>query len=340
MAHIVETTRATTPTAELRELLNRAERQLPVLDSSNLVDYLRSLDRIEYLMDSLTAESVDLRPELTRWLDLQTRLGARASQVVKIARSLGGLAALRSANPPATALWWRLDELVAADRKRNWTRWLVTALVVVGVLALAAFVYQQWLAPSPEVVLAVSAVNDVEQLAFEQKWDEAFAVAETTLQEVPDNPDLLVWAGVLAERRGDAALAADYLDRAQQVLADPLRLQLALSMRRLQAGDVDGAEAAAQAAAAINPDEPQAVFLLANVAELRNQPQEALDLYEKTAALAEETNPQLTVVAKMRFGMLLQQLNFSMDVTPAEDLAEETSTGGTPANTPENTPAP
>ena len=67
---------------------------------------------------------------------------------------------------------------MAADRKRNWTRWLVTALVVVAVLAVAAFVYQQWLAPSPEVVLAVSAVNDVEQLAFEQKWDEAFALTE------------------------------------------------------------------------------------------------------------------------------------------------------------------
>ena len=135
---------------------------------------------------------------------------------------------------------------------------------------------------------------------------------------MPDNPDLLVWAGVLAERRGDTAEAADYLARAQQVLADPLRYELALSMRRLQASDVDGAEAAAQAALAINPNEPQAVFLLANVAELRNQPQEALDLYQKTADLAEDTNPQLTVVAKMRFGMLLQQMNYSFGTTPPE----------------------
>jgi tetratricopeptide (TPR) repeat protein len=269
---------------------------------------------------------------MTRWLDLQTRLGARATQLVKIARPLGGFAALRADNPPAVGSWWRLDELVAADRKRNWTRWLVTALVVCAVLAVAAFVYQQWLAPSPEVVLAVSAVNDVEQMAFEQKWDEAFTLAEKTLQEVPDNPDLLVWAGVLAERRGDTAEAAGYLARAQQVLADPLRYQLALSMRRLQASDVDGAEAAAQAALSINPNEPQAVFLLANVAELRNQPQEALDLYQKTADLAEDTNPQLTVVAKMRFGMLLQQMNYSFGTTPPPEA--------TPAGTPETTPAP
>ena len=66
---------STTPTAELRDLLNRAERQLPVLDSSNLVEYLRGLDRIEYLMESLTSDSVDLRPEMTRWLDCRRAWG-------------------------------------------------------------------------------------------------------------------------------------------------------------------------------------------------------------------------------------------------------------------------
>jgi Tfp pilus assembly protein PilF len=331
MAHTV-VTRVETPTAELRDLLNRVERQLPVLDSSNLTDYLRSLDRIEYLMETLSGEAVDLRPEMTRWLDLQARMGARAGHIVKQARPLGGFAALRAANPPAAGSWWRLDELLAADRKRSWTRWLVTGLVALGVLALAAFVYRQWLAPSPDVVLAVSATNDIEQLAMEQKWDEAATLAEQTLKELPDNADLLVLAGVLAERRGDSAAAAAYHARAQQALGDPLRFQLALGMRRLQAGDVDGAEAAANAALAINPNEPQAVFLLANVAELRNQGNLALDLYQKTADLAEATNPQLTVVAKMRFGMLIQQLNYSFETTPSTDAA-----GGAPAAT---TPAP
>lgn len=331
MAHTVET-RVETPTAELRELLDRAERQLPVLDSSSLVDYLRSLDRIEQLMAALSAEAVDLRPEMTRWLDLQARLGARAGRLVKLSQPLGGFAALRAAHPPAAHSWWRLDELVAADRKRSWTRWLTIGLVAAAVLALAAFVYRQWLAPSPEVVLAVSAVNDIEQLTLEKNWDEAFARAEQALEELPNNPDLLVLAGVLAERRDDAAAATGYLQRAQEALGDPLRYQLALGMRRLQASDVDGAEAAANAALAIDPNEPQAVFLLANVAELRNEGSLALDLYQKTADLAEATNPQLTVVAKMRFGMLLQQLQYSLETTP--------ETPGTTPETPAATPAP
>jgi tetratricopeptide (TPR) repeat protein len=338
MAHTVET-RVETPTAELRDLLNRAERQLPVMDSSSLVEYLRGLDRIEELMESLTTESVDLRPEMTRWLDLQARMGAQAGHLVKLARPLGGFAALRAANPPAINGWWRLDELVAADRKRSGKRWLVIALVAAAVLAVGAFVYQRFLAPSPEVVLAVSAVNDVEQLAMEQKWDEAYALTEQTLQQVPDNPDLLVWAGVLSERRGDTAKAQEYLSRAEQVLGDPMRYQIALSMRRLQASDLDGSEAAANAALAINPKEPQAVFFLANVAEMRNKPEQALDLYMKTADLAEDSNPQLTVVAKMRYGMLLQQLNYSMGPAPTE-VTSGAAPAGTPAATPENTPAP
>jgi tetratricopeptide (TPR) repeat protein len=288
---------------------------------------------------------MDLRTEMTRWLDLQARLGARAERLVKLARPLGGFAALRAANPPATGSWWRLDELLAADRKRNWTRWLVTAAVALGILLAAALIYSQWLAPSPEVVLSVSTINDVEQLAMEGRWDEAYALVEQTLQSLPDDPDLLVWAAVISERRGDPATAAAFIDRAAVAVGDPMRLQLALGMRRLQAGDTDGAEAAAQAALAINAEEPQGVFLLANVAELRGDPQTALDLYQKTAELAEESNPQLTVVAKMRFGMLIQQPSFILGTPPAEGTPAQAGTpaeAGTPAQagTPASTPTP
>ncbi len=334
MAHTVES-RIDTPTTELREQLDRAERQLPTLTSSELPDYLRILDRVELLLETLIADAVDLRPEMTRWLGLQARLGSQAGRLVKLARPSGGFAALRAANPPATGSWWNLDRLVAADRKRGGTRLLMTLVVVAGALALAAFVYQQWLAPSPEVVLTVGALNNVEQMVMEQKWDEAYAVVEQTLQKAPDNSDLLIWGGVLSEQRGAAAQAAGYLERAQQVIGDPLRYQLALGMHRLQAGDAAGAENAANAARAIDPQEPQAVFLLANVAELRGQTQQALDLYQQTSDLAEADNPQLTVVSKMRYGMLLQQMNFTLDTPVATG-----EPAGTPASAATTTPSP
>lgn len=327
MAHIVET-QSEAPGAELRRRLDRAERQLPALQRGELADYLCSLDTLQEQMAALTAEEADLRPEMTRWLDLQARLGARAGRLVKLAGAEGGFPSLRAAHPPADGPWWRLDELVAAERKRTWTRAAAVLGALVLLLAVAAFVYSRWLAPSPEVVMVMSALNDVEPLVMEQKWDEAAAVVESALQQQPSDPDLLIWGGVLAERRGETEQAAAYLAQAEQALGNAVQFQVTLGMRRLQAGDLDGAEAAALAAQEANRAEPQAMFLLASVAEARGQTQQALELFQKTADLAGDANPQLTVIARMRYGMLLQQGQYTFE-TPAD----------APAATPAETPA-
>lgn len=320
MAHIVET-QTEAPGAALRQGLDRAERQLPSLQAGELAEYLRSLDRLQVLFETLAAESADLRPEMTRWLDLQARLGARAGQLVKLAAAEGGFAALRAANPPASEAWWRLDELVAAERKRSWTRVLTVLAAAAVLLAVAAFVYTRWLAPSPAVVMVMSTLNDVEQFAMEGNWDAAAAVVESALEEQPDDPDLLIWAAVIAEQRGAAEQAASYRAQAESALGNPLQLQLTLGMRRLQAGDPGGAEAAAQAAQELDPGEPQAAFLLASAAELRGQTQAALELFQQTADLAESrNNAQLTVIARMRYGMLLQQFPVSNE-SPIETPA-------------------
>jgi hypothetical protein len=54
MAHSVES-HISTPIAELRQLLDQAERQLPMLDSATVVAYLTRLDRIAALFTQLEA---------------------------------------------------------------------------------------------------------------------------------------------------------------------------------------------------------------------------------------------------------------------------------------------
>lgn len=324
MAHIVET-QVEAPGAELRRRLDRAERQLPALQRGDLAAYLSSLDQLQEQMETLVAEDADLRPEMTRWLDLQARLGAQAGRLVRLAGAEGGFPRLRAAHPPAAGPWWRLDELVAAERKRTWTRAAAVLAGLVLLLAAAAFVYSRWLAPSPEVVMVMGALNDVELLVMEQKWDEAAVVIDAALQQQPGDPDLLIWAGVLSERRGESEQAANWLAQAEQALGNPVQFQVTLGMRRLQTGDLDGAETAALAAQAANPAEPQATFLLASVAEARGQRQQAIELFQQTADLAGDANPQLTVIARMRYGMLLQQGQYDLGSpleTPAEVPAE------------------
>jgi tetratricopeptide (TPR) repeat protein len=317
MAHNIDS-RASTQSNDLRDLLDRAERQLPSLSAAILEEFLVGLDQIDALFDELASNEADVRSEQTRWQDLLARLQGRAAAVTKMASQHGGLPALRAQHPPAAGLWWRLDELAATLQARKWKRFGVTALVVIAVFIAAALIYRTFFAPSAETVLVVGALSKVEQLAIEQKWPEALAQAEMALATVPDDPDLLLWAGLLAEKLGQTDKATAYLDRARKVVPDPLRFQLSLGMRYLQSGDAGGAEKAAQTAQTLNPKDPQVYFILGNVAELRNQPMDAVALYEKAAALADPDNPQLAVLSKVRMGMLLQQMNLGVGSTPVD----------------------
>ena len=324
MAHNVES-QTNTPAGELRDLIDRAERQLPALDAGNIEEYLVRLDRIDQLLGELAASNADLRPEQTRWSDLQERLLARAGKTVQIAGRAGGLATLRAAHPPAEGVWWHLDDFVAAQRKRSLRRAAVITTVVVVIALIAVWAYSSFLAPGPDVVLKMDTLNRVERQAREQQWAPALADAETALLTLPDDPDLLVWGAVLAERLGDQAKAKALLDKARQVMsADPIRLEMTISLDRLQAGDLDGAEQAAQHMVELDANDPQGYFMLASVAEGRGQTGEAIRLFEKTAALAETSSPQLAVISKMRMGMLMRQIE--LPTGDATDVATPAST--------------
>lgn len=336
MAHIVET-RITTPYAELRALLDRAERELPSLGTSSLADYLLRLDRIAALLAQLQQEEAQqaptsgltLQPELVRWADLQEQLRRRSARLVKLAAPLGGFPALRSHHPPAEGMWWRLDEYVAARRRQQMRRLLQTLALVAILLLAATWAYRTWFAPSPETIALVDALSTIERHVDAREWEAALALAEEKLQTMPNSPELLTWAAVVSERLGDAPRAAHYRSRAlAQFPGQEIQFHLLLGNDRFRAGDLDGAEAAARAALALRPDEPQAFFLLGNVAEARGDFFAALEAFDRAATLAEASDPQLTVISKMRYGFLLQQIQ----ANPVPDSSP------TPQNPPESTP--
>ena len=60
MAYVADS-RTATQVNRLRELLDRAERELPSLRSDGLIAYLLQLDEMERLWSELAAEIVDFR---------------------------------------------------------------------------------------------------------------------------------------------------------------------------------------------------------------------------------------------------------------------------------------
>lgn len=335
MAHTVES-RISTPASELRERLDKVERQLPSLDTATVVEFLPNLDRIDALFLQLAGDNADVRSEVGRWDDLQRQIDRRAGRIVKLANEAGGYAALRSQNPPASGAWWHLDAMLAARRRQQTRSLLVTLAVVALLLAGATWAYQTWLAPDAETILLVDSLSRAEQRAAEQDWAGGLAAVEVALQSMPDNVELLAWATVFAERLGDDAQAQAYSERMRaQFGGDEARYQILLGSDRFQAGDLDGAAAAAEIASGLAPDDPQVYFLVGNVAEARGDIRGAMDAFARAGELADVDNPQLAVVSKMRYGMLLQQLQIMPDSAfPAPENAGATETPGDVTPTP------
>jgi len=316
MAHTVET-RINTPGAELRDLLDKAERQLPTLNGAELAEYLQRLDRIDGIFAQMQPDHSEraanadqaLRSELVRWQDLQRQLQQRSGRIVKLAAAGGGFAALRDQYAASEGAWWHLDELVAA-RRRTQVKRLLQTLAIVAVLAVAGFwAYQTWLAPDPETIALVTSLSAIERHVDAKEWTLAHAAVEDALASLGENAELLTWAAVIAERLNDDASAAHYRERALAQFADrPLQFYVLLGTDRFRAGDLTGASEAADTAMTLTPDDPQVYFLLGNIAEERGDVDAALAAFDRAAALAELDNPQLAVVSRMRYGFLLQQL--------------------------------
>lgn len=316
MAHAVET-RINTPSAELRDLLDKAERQLPTLDSATFGDYLQRLDRIDVLLAQIEADHAErtsdasqaLRSELVRWQDLQRQIQQRSRRLVKLADANGGFASLRREFAAGDGMWWRLDELVAAQRRTQMKQLLRTLAVVAVVLIAGVFAYQTWFAPDAETIALVNSLNAIERHVDAQEWTLARTAVEAALVESGDGTELLTWAAVIAERLGDEPAAARYRERASASFGDrQLQFYVLLGSDRFRAGDLAGAAEAAEIALSLDPEEPQVYFLLGNIAEERGDINAALDAFDRAAGLAEADNPQLAVVSRMRYGFLLQQL--------------------------------
>jgi tetratricopeptide (TPR) repeat protein len=120
----------------------------------------------------------------------------------------------------------------------------------------------------------------------------------------------VIWEGVLHEQLGETDQAQASLAHAQELMADqPAMYWITLGNDRLQAGNLDGAEAAGNQALVLKPDDAQATFLLGGVAEARGDNAKAIELFDKTFQLAQKDNPQLAVIARVRMGQLMQQVS-------------------------------
>ncbi len=328
MAYSVETKTTSNPANALRDALTMAERQIVQLHGGNAEEYLVRLDQIEALFETLTDnEDLDLRSEQVRWQSLLSRLSSQPQPLAAAAAKAGGMAKLRAKHPPADSFWWHVDAEVARRRLNSVRRLVISIVTLVVVVVGGYWLINTIFPPNPAAVRMLEVNSTIDQFLMEGQWAEALNVVEEVQKELPEEIELYLWEVVLATQLGEDEQAAEALAEAKALLPDRLpELWVQLGTYYLQVGDVENATATADEATALSPDNPQVTFLLANIAEQRNDLATAIEFFERTFELAENDNPQLAVIARVRMGNLLQRAPAMSPTTPMTGTAPITPT--------------
>lgn len=333
MAYSVET-KATNPANALRDALDQAEREFGQLTPQTAEAYLLLLDQIEQSFTTLADDQIDLRSEEGRWQSILSRLDSKPDGLVKAAAQAGGLAKLRAKHPPAESFWWHLDQEVASRRSRMIRRLITTVVAVVVIVGGGYQLLNIFFPPDPVAVRMVETNAELESLIAAQDWQGALDLVLARQEELPDEAELILWEAVLAEQLGDRAHMNNALERVNTLLPDQQpEILVQFGTYQLQVGNVAGATQSGQAALALAPENPQVTFLLGNIAEMTNDIPTAIDMFNRTFDLAEQDNPQLAVIARVRMGNLLQRapaMSETSAVTATNSLSVTTPITATP----------
>ncbi|MGQ9552869.1 MAG: tetratricopeptide repeat protein [Anaerolineae bacterium] len=299
---------------DLRRVLRQAE--LDVADlrrggPDHALRLLHEVDAIEKAIPRLESEfGVDLKPERTRLQTVENTLNSKARLLVREAGAERLVQEREEVQATADEWWWHLDEIVAERRRWRLRRWAIRGIIVAVVLLLAAVAYQLFLAPSPEQQALTASLSEGESALLQGDLTTALQHYQAALAGSPNDPDIHLYVGAIYEQLGQNDKAAEHFNEASRLLKNPAAYHSALSLiyyRMATSGlDVLG-KAEAEALAAVEADDQSAMahFALASVYELQGKTPEAIDEFEKASQLS--TDPSLTVLARMRMGMLMQR---------------------------------
>jgi len=293
---------------DLRDNLTELERSLPTIEGmgEKALGLLHRLDTVYYDMSRFQEEEIDLRAEQARLESVHTRLRSdRASVLVKeVASTVGWEAARASVAPEDHRWWWYLDEELTRRRRSKLRSWLLRGGIMAVIVASLAVAYQLFLAPSPETEQKVSLMQRAEQYQATGDLTQAIASYEEAAGIDPKDPEIQLWLGVLYGQVGQRQASIEAFRSARQSSPSIFDYFFLRSRIYLQMGLLDKAARDTMTALEIDPHSKQALFLLADLLEQQQNYREALDTFYRVSLEAED--PALQVLARIRYGMLLQ----------------------------------
>jgi tetratricopeptide (TPR) repeat protein len=286
------TTQTQAPLAQLRRMLDAAERDMVTMYESpgGPAAALRAMDALGDLLEQLEAEAIDVRGERGRFDDLLRRLAGGAQRLVGHVRAGGGAEAI--ADSPT---WRALAELAdgearARNRRRLWWGIGIAAAVLLVCVVLP------WAFPGQPVANTGGIIAHVEEGDFVS----ALELAQAEWQRVPTDPQGALWVGALQLRQGNTAEAEAAFAEARRLSPDDRAFYGSRGPLLLELGLLDAAEADARTMLERPDTAPNGHFLLGQLYGVRGQLPEAISELQTASELAEQAgDAALAVTAKL-----------------------------------------
>ena len=311
------------PSDELRETLSQLDNLVSILRrrTPDEIEAIPGLfERADALLARLKKSSKEFQAEEAR---LRTLLNQFDNQAAIFVRKLGAgrVVRLREANEAANGdangdafpedhWWWYMDHLAAERRRASLIR-IGRGAVIAAVIGLVlVFLYQQFLAPDPNLVAAYGHRGQAEDLASNGDYQGALEEVDLGLSFVPEDTELLILKGLVLDALGEGDAAQAAYAAAKATLAEqPANFLILRAQEHIRINQSALAITDMQDALAANPKSAEAYYILAAAQESLDRVQEAYQSYSMAAQYAVQNgNTQLEAMARMQLANLTNRL--------------------------------
>ncbi len=296
------------PLDEAREALDRVEVRLASIPGSgdDALQVIFLLDRAAERIEKLGAAGTDVRAEQGRLESAWKKLQRQARLFLREVRP--ALAEARQQRGDAASRpWWSLDLAYARAQRRRLGKGAFVGFVTVLLLVIGWWAYERFLAPPPEVLLALQHVNWGEEQARMGDVEGALEEFAAAAALVPDDPPMLLWVGVLRQETGDEEGAQEAYDAVRDLGLDEPEFLFQRGIIFLQVGNVEAASADAETVIGLAPQWGYGYYLRASVAAETGDISAAADGLRRAAELAHEAEDvELESLARVQLGLLIQ----------------------------------
>lgn len=261
-------------------------------------------DEIEDLLLNLEKRGTDLEADKIRLETFDTIIRKTMKMVYrKLSASLNPLPYREERKIPRSHWWWYLDELVKEKRARARKRWLVRGGTA-AVALLAVYIILTKVVPQPRQ--SVIYQGEADRLYEQGKLDEAINVYKKAQDLEPDNSTIPLMLGMIYQDQELLDKANDYFERARLLSSRKIDFYNSRGMAYFRKGNWEKAIVDVKKALEIDSNSAFSHFLLGNIYEVENKITEAIVEYQIVSDLAQD--PQLTVMARFKMGIMLQRL--------------------------------